>query len=92
MQYSQEELKRFFYYNMNEEEKEKINELKINDIIFKVESPTYKIKYIEGVGYITIGEGYLILENDVEEEHYFVKIFDNKEMIIQEIMNINDRK
>ena len=74
-EFSQNELKDFFHYKMNEKELEKINKLELNDIISNIESPTLQIKYIDNVGYVSIGEGYLILSDSTEPTHYFAKIF-----------------
>lgn len=91
-EFSQEELKDFFYYCMTEKELDKIRELDLNSMIEKIQSPTYQIKYIENVGYILIGEGYLILDNGTEPTHYFAKIFTSDEEIKNEIINIYNEK
>ena len=90
--FSQEELKDFFYHCMTEKELDKIRELDLNSMIEEIQSPTYQIKYIENVGYILIGEGYLILDNGTEPTHYFAKIFTSDEEIKNEIINIYNEK
>lgn len=91
-EFSQDELKDFFHYCMTEKELEKINKLDLNRIILKIQSSTYQVKYIESVGYIFIGEGYLILDDGTEPTHYFAKIFNSEEEAKNEIINIYNEK
>ncbi len=79
--YSQDELKDFFYHQMNENELQKINNLNLREVISKLETDKYKIKYIDNVGYIDIGEGYLILADGTEPTHYFAKIFTDADFL-----------
>jgi len=85
--FSQEELRKFFYHIMTEKEIEKINSLHMNEIIAEIQSSTYQIKYIENVGYVLIGEGYLILDDGSEPTQYFAKIFISEMDAKKEIMN-----
>lgn len=91
-EYTQEDYKNFFYRTMTNEEKEKINDLNCNDKISKLINPKYQIKYLNGIGYIFIGEGYLILDDGTEPTHYFVKIFKTKEDAYREIEKSYDEK
>lgn len=91
-EFSQDELKDFFYYCMKEKEIEKINKLDLNSIISKIPSSTYQIKYIENIGDVFIGEGYLILDDGNEPTHYFAKIFNSEEETRNEIINICNEK
>lgn len=91
-EFSQDELKDFFFYCMTEKELEKIKKLDLNRIISKIQSSTYQVKYIESVGYIFIGEGYLILDDGTEPTHYFAKIFNSEEEAKNEIINIYNEK
>ncbi|MGN1000958.1 MAG: hypothetical protein ACI4OG_03375 [Bacilli bacterium] len=84
-EYTQDDYKHFFYRQMTEEEKEKLNALNCNDKISKLITSNYQIKYLNDIGYLFIGEGYLILENGTEPTHYFAKIFKTKEEAINEI-------
>jgi len=84
--YSQKELEGFFYYTMNENEREKINKLGMSDIISQMSSYYNEIKYIENVGYIIIGEGHLILDDGTEPRHYFATILKTEEEAKKEIM------
>ncbi len=83
--YSQEDLKTFFEHQMTEDEEKKLEDIAIGYLGLKLQSPTYKIKFIENVGYMTIGEGYLIMDNSHEVRHYFAKIYSSgryfKEML-----------
>ena len=90
--YSQEELKELYYKQMTEEELDKIKELDLDTEIKKIINPNYQIKYIDSVGYIFIGEGYLILKDGTEPTHYFVKIFDTDEKAKQEILKEYNEK
>lgn len=91
--YSQKELKEFFYHQMTNEEQKKIDSLNLENIISKMETSTYKIKYIDNVGYTLIGEGYLILLDGKEPTHYFAKIFADADTAKKEIMHtFNERK
>jgi hypothetical protein len=74
-EFSQEELKSFFYHKMTECEIKKIKSLTLDKEIAIIQKPTYQVKYIKGVGYMMIGEGYLILRDGSEPTHYFCKIF-----------------
>lgn len=91
-EYTQEDYKNFFYRTMTNEEKEKIDDLNCNDKISKLINPKYQIKYLNGIGYIFIGEGYLILDDGTEPTHYFVKIFKTKEEVRREIEKDYDEK
>lgn len=84
-EYTQDDYKHFFYRQMTEDEKEKLNALNCNDKISKLITSNYQIKYLNDIGYLFIGEGYLILENGTEPTHYFAKIFKTKEEAINEI-------
>ncbi len=91
--FSQEELREFFYHIMNENESKKIDELDARDMISKIETSTYQIKYIENVGYIFIGEGYLIMEDCSEPTHYFLHhVFENPEDAKAEIIRKYEKK
>ena len=70
--YTQEQLKNFFYHTMDEFETGKMNELDVKDMLSAITTSTYQIKYIKDIGYIFLGEGYLILENGTEPTHYFL--------------------
>jgi len=91
-EFSQDKLKDFFYYCMTEKEIEKINKLDLNRIISKIQSSTYQIKYIENIGYVFIGEGYLTLDDGTEPTHYFAKIFNSEEETRNEIINVYNEK
>lgn len=84
-EYTQEDYKKFFYRQMTDKEKEKVNDLNCNDKISKLINSNYQIKYLDNIGYIFIGEGYLILDGGSEPTHYFVKTFETKEEAIKEI-------
>ncbi len=84
-EYTQDDYKHFFYRQMAEEEKEKLNALNCNDKISKLITSNYQIKYLNDIGYLFIREGYLILEDGTEPTHYFAKIFKAKEGAINEI-------
>ena len=77
---NQEELQKIFDYEMTEEEANKIVELNVNDMLGKVITPTFRIKYInqDVSGYYFISKGYVILEDGTEPTHYFLNnlIFD----------------
>lgn len=77
--FSQDELKEFFYHPMNEKELEKIRKLGMDNIISQMVSYDYQIKYIENIGYLIIGEGYLILEDGTEPRLYSATIFKSEE-------------
>lgn len=83
--YSQEEYKKMFYKPMSSDELEKIHDLNLADKIKELTTSTYQIKYLNDIGYVFIGEGYLILSDGTEPTHYFVKILTSKEEAIQEI-------
>lgn len=91
-EYTQEDYKDFFYRTMSNEEKEKISDLNCNDKISKLINPNYQIKYLNGIGYIFVGEGYSMLDDGTEPTHYFVKIFKTKEEAYSEIeKNYNEK-
>lgn len=75
--YTQEELKELFYKTMNETEQKKLNQLGMDAEIKQLTTHSYKIKYFDNIGYAFIGEGYLILNNGMEQQHYFCKIIKN---------------
>lgn len=90
--YTQEELKSFFYHDMNGNEKEKLNDLNVNNEIESLVSSNYQIKFIDKVGYIFISEGHLIMEDGSEPKCYFLKhIFDNENDAKDEIINENSK-
>ena len=86
--YSQEELKNFLVYNMNTEEIQKIKKLNLDDMINKLVNQKSQIKYIKGVGYIWISEGYLILEDGTEPVHYFCEIYKSSSKIKKKIIEV----
>ena len=65
---------------MSDSESKKIDELNVSDLIKKRNTSTFQIKYIDNVGYIFIGEGYLIMDDGSEPTHYFLHhLFGNPE-------------
>ena len=84
-EYSQNELQQFFYHQMNEFEKQQIIELDMANEIQKIRKPRFDVKYIENVGYMFIGEGYLILKNHIEELHYFCDIYTDRNAFVSAI-------
>ncbi len=85
--FTQEELKQLFYHIMNEDEYKKFEELDADTMLKGLITPTYQIKYIENIGYVFIGEGYLIMEGHREVTHYFLYyIFDNIDDAKSEIL------
>lgn len=72
MSYSQDEIKEFFYHQMNETELQKMNELDADDMLLALRNGTYTIKYIDNVGYIFIGKGYYIYMDGSQEEQYLI--------------------
>lgn len=73
---------------MNETEKETLNNLNINNLISKLQTPAFQIKYIENIGYVLIREGYLILDDGIEPTNYFVNIYTSPEKTKTEITNL----
>ena len=72
---------------MSESEEQKIKELNLDDEISKLITPTYQIKFIENVGYVFIGEGYLIMADGTEPTHHFLHyVFDTPEATKKEII------
>ena len=90
--FSEEELREIFYHPMNEKELEEIYKLEMNDIIPQIVSSSFQIKYIENIGYVFIGERYLILDDGTEPVQYSVKIFISREDAKKEIINIYNQK
>ena len=85
-EYTQEELKELFYRTMNEAEVSKLNELGMNEEIVKLNTPTHQVKYFDNVGYVLIGDGYIIQENGMEQQRYFATIVSSPEEAKQEIL------
>lgn len=61
-------------------------------MLSKITTSTFQIKYIKDVGYIFLGEGYLILDDGSEPTHYFLHhVFENADdariEIIKEYQN-----
>lgn len=86
-EYSQDELKELFYRAMNENEAGKLKELGMDDEIAKLTTPTHQIKYFDGIGYVLIGDGYIIQANGMEQQRYFATIVNSPEEAKQEILN-----
>lgn len=87
-----DELETFYYHAMNEKEQQKIKALELNDIISELQSFSYKIKYIENVGYVIVKHlGHLFLDGGSEHENYSAKIFDTKELVKNEIITIYNK-
>lgn len=74
-EFSQEQLKDYFYHNMSGEEIEKIEQLEVANILTEIQTGTIQLKYIKDVGYILIGEGYVIMSNGQELTRYFQHFF-----------------
>ena len=85
-EYTQEELKELFYRTMNETEVSKLNELGMNEEIAKLNTPTHQVKYFDNVGYVLIGDGYIIQVNGMEQQRYFATIVSSPEEAKQEIL------
>ena len=86
-EYTQEQLKDFFYHTMDEFETGKMNELDVKDMLSTITSSTYQIKYIKNIGYIFLGEGYLIIADGTEPTHYFLHyIFENADDAKSEVI------
>lgn len=74
-EFSQEQLKDYFYYKMSSEEIEKIEQLDVANILTKIQTGTIQFKYIKDVGFILIGEGYVIMSDGQESPRYFQHFF-----------------
>lgn len=88
IEYSQEELKEFFYREMTKEEKQKIKELGLKQEIKKLTTKvlfddTYQIKYLTDVGYVFISEVCERRKDGTKEPHYFVEIVESKKEAIK---------
>lgn len=82
-------LKTCYEHQMNANEQQKIDDLELNDIISKLQSSSYQIKYIENIGYVIVKYlGYLILDDGSEPENYSAKTFDSEELVKNEIIKI----
>lgn len=84
--FSQDELKELFYRTMNQNEISKLNELGMNEEIAKLNTPTHQVKYFDGIGYILIGDGYIIQANGMEQQKYFATIVNSPEEARKEIL------
>ena len=63
---------------MNESEWQKIRNLNADDMIQKLVTPVYQIKYIEIIGYVFILEEDLIMADGTKQTRYFLHhVFDN---------------
>lgn len=74
-EFSQEQLKDYFYYKMSSEEIEKIEQLDVANILKEIQTGTIQFKYIKEIGYILIGEGYVIMSDGQELPRYFQHFF-----------------
>ena len=85
--YSKEKLREFYYHIMNDNETQKIIELNAGNMIRRIiKDRSYQIKYIENVGYIFIGESYVILENCFRQKYYTIThLFNNAKDARKEI-------
>ena len=84
--FSQDELKELFYRTMNENEVSKLKELGMDDEIAKLTTSTHQVKYFDGIGYVLIGDGYIIQANGMEQQRYFATIVNSPEEAKQEII------
>jgi len=76
----------------NETEQKRLNQLKMDVEIKQLTTATYKIKYFDDIGYVFIGEGYLILSDGMEHQHYFCKIIKNDKKAKKKILkDLNGR-
>lgn len=87
-EYSQDEIKEFYNHEMNNDEKEKLRSILSDEELSSIETSTYKIKYIKDIGFMAIGNGYLIMDDGRETPHYFAKIYEDGE----EFLNILNNK
>ena len=74
-EFTEQELNAIFGHRMTVDEMEKIKTLQLDNEIAKLETATYQIKYIDGIGYIAIGLGYIIEDTGTETMSYFYDIF-----------------
>lgn len=84
--FSQDELKELFYRTMNENEVSKLKELGMDDEIAKLTTSTHQVKYFDGIGYVLIGDGYIVQANGMEQQRYFATIVNSPEEAKQEII------
>jgi len=82
-------LRNCYYYKMNVNEQQKIDDLKLNDVILKLQSSSYQVKYIENMGYVIIKYlGYLHLVDGSEIENYSAQKTNSEEIVKNEIVKI----
>lgn len=74
-EFSQEQLKDYFYHKMSNEEIKEIEQLDIANVLTKIQTGTIQFKYIKDVGFILIGEGYVIMSDGQELPRYFQHFF-----------------
>ena len=85
--YSQDKLKELFYRTMNENEIKKINELGMSEEINRLNTPTFQVKYFENIGYLFLGDGYIIQSDGLEQQRFFYTIVETPEQAKREIIN-----
>lgn len=73
--FSQDKLEYFFNYEMSRKEYKNIQKLNITKTIKEIQAKGLKLKYIKKVGYIIIGEGYLIMSDGQEQARYFLHCY-----------------
>ena len=73
-EFTQEKLKELFLQPMSDEEKAKLDQLGMNDEISKLETPRLEVKYFNNIGYTFISDGYLIMNDGLEVQHYFCTV------------------
>lgn len=85
--YSQDKLKELFYRTMNENELNKLNELGMSEEINRLNTPTFQVKYFENIGYLFLGDGYIIQSDGLEQQRFFYTIVETPEQAKREIIN-----
>lgn len=74
-EFSQEQLKDYFYHKMSSEEIKKIEQLDVDNILKEIQTGTIQFKYIKDVGFILIGEGCVVMNDGQELLRYFQHFF-----------------
>lgn len=86
-EFTQEELKELFFRIMTEDELKKLDKLEMDEEISKLNSSTFQIKYFNDIGYVFIGNGYLIMTDGIEKQQFFCTVCKDEESAKQEIID-----
>jgi hypothetical protein len=91
-EFTSAQINEFYDHAMNDYEWAKIDNLGMDEMMARIQTPTKKVKYIEGVGYTIIERYYRISPNLVDRKRHVLELFVSRDALKSAIQDKFEKK